>query len=64
MEPRTQPRNPKGAFVNERTRQLLITLRAALIMALNAIDDCLGMPRTIPCRAERRGLRNAQNVLD
>ncbi len=48
--------------MNERTRQLLITLRAALIMALNAIDDALGMPRTIHCRAERR--KTLTNVLD
>jgi hypothetical protein len=48
--------------VNDRTRQLLITLRAALIMALNALDDVLGLPRTIPCRAERR--RALTNVLD
>lgn len=40
--------------MNERTRQMLITLRAALIMALNSIDDALGLPRTVPCRSERR----------
>lgn len=40
--------------MNDRTRSLLITLRAALIMALNAIDDALGLPRTVPSRAERR----------
>lgn len=50
--------------MTEQTRQLLMTLRAALIMALNAIDDALGKSRTIPCRAERRGLHTSQNVLD
>lgn len=35
-------------------RQLFITLRAALIMALNALDDMLGLPRTVPSRKERR----------
>jgi len=40
--------------MNDRTRNLLITLRAALIMALNAIDDALGLPRTVPDRAARR----------
>lgn len=40
--------------MNDRTRNLLITLRAALIMALNAIDDALGIERTVPCRAARR----------
>jgi len=50
--------------VTERNRQFILTLRAALIMALNAIDDMLGCPRTIPCRAERRGLHSTQNMLD
>lgn len=40
--------------MSDRTRNLLVTLRAALIMALNAIDDALDLPRTVPCRAERR----------
>jgi len=50
--------------MTERNRQFILTLRAALIMALNAIDDMLGRPRTIPCRAERRGLQSTQNMLD
>jgi hypothetical protein len=39
--------------MNERQRSLFITLRAALIMALNALDDLLGLPRTVPSRTER-----------
>lgn len=50
--------------MSERNRQLYMTLRAALIMALNAIDDLLGLPRTVPCRADRRGLHSSQKVLD
>jgi hypothetical protein len=40
--------------MSDQTRNLLITLRAALIMTLNALDDLLGLPRTVPCRAARR----------
>lgn len=40
--------------MNDRTRKLLFTLRAALIMALDAVDDLLGLPRTVPSRSERR----------
>ena len=40
--------------MSERSRKLFMTLRAALIMALNAVDDILELPRTIPCRAKRR----------
>lgn len=40
--------------MSEQNRKLFFTLRAALIMALNAIDDLLGIPRTVPCRTERR----------
>lgn len=44
--------------MTEKHRNLFFTLRAALIMALNAVDDLLGLPRTVPCRSERRiGLR-------
>jgi hypothetical protein len=50
--------------VTERNKQFLITLRAALIMALNVIDDMLNRPRTIPCRAERMGLQRSETVLD
>lgn len=39
--------------MSERDRKLLILLRGALIQALNALDDILGMPRTVPCRKER-----------
>lgn len=48
--------------MDDRTRQLLFTLRAALLMALGAIEDALGLPRTVPTRKERRenriGLRS------
>lgn len=40
--------------MSDQTRKTLMTLRAALIMALNALDDLLGLPRTIPDRAVRR----------
>lgn len=39
--------------MSERHRQLFFTLRAAMIMALNALDDLLGLPRTVPSRADR-----------
>jgi hypothetical protein len=34
--------------------RLLLLLRAALIQALNATDDALSYPRTIPPRGERK----------
>lgn len=40
--------------MNNETKTLLMTLRRALIMALSAVEDLLGLPRTIPNRAERR----------
>lgn len=43
--------------MDDRTRKLLLTLRAALIMALGAIEDVLGLPRTLPSRTERRAER-------
>lgn len=43
--------------MDDRTRALLLTLRAALLMALGAIEDALGMPRTVPNRRERRAGR-------
>jgi hypothetical protein len=49
--------------VTQQQRQLFILLRAALIQALNVIEDALGMPRTIPCRAERRSLQRAEDML-
>jgi hypothetical protein len=39
--------------VSDRDRRLLLILRGALIQALNALDDLLGIPRTVPCRKER-----------
>lgn len=35
-------------------RSLLLSLRAALIAALNAVEDALGIPRSVACRRERR----------
>lgn len=35
-------------------RRTLEALRCALIMLLNAIDDALGLPRTIAPKDERR----------
>jgi hypothetical protein len=40
--------------MNNETKALLIALRRALIMALGAIEDSLGLPRTVPNRTERR----------
>lgn len=40
--------------MDERTRTVLINVRRALIALLNVLDDALGLPRTIPCREERR----------
>jgi hypothetical protein len=51
--------------MDDRTRQLLLTLRAALLMALGAIEDALNMPRTLPSRKERRADRHiAYPVID
>lgn len=50
--------------MTQQQRQLFVLLRAALIQALNAIEDALGMPRTIPCRADRRHLHGSKSVLD
>jgi len=44
-------------MMDDRTRNLLLTLRAALIMAIGQIEDALGMPRTLPSRSERRQAR-------
>lgn len=46
----------------DRTRQLLMALRAALIMALGAIEDALELPRSLPTRAERRAMRDPSCV--
>lgn len=40
--------------MNNETKTLLMTLRRALIMALSAVEDLLGLPRTVQPRAERR----------
>ena len=45
--------------MDDRTRQLLLTLRAALLMALGAVEDALCMPRTFPRRSERRSARRS-----
>jgi hypothetical protein len=43
---------------------LLLTLRAALLMALGAIEDALGLPRTLPSRKERRAERAGLPIID
>lgn len=53
-----------GELMDDRTRHLLMTLRAALLMALGAVEDCLGLPRTLPSRKERRESRVAYPVID
>jgi hypothetical protein len=35
-------------------RTFLMRLRSILIELLNCLDDSLGLPRTIPSKAERR----------
>ena len=50
--------------MDDRTRQLLLTLRAALLMALGAIEDALGLPRTLPSRKERRESRISYPMID
>jgi hypothetical protein len=36
------------------TRRLFYVLRAALIQALNAVEDMLGLPRSVASREDRR----------
>ena len=43
-------------------RALLIGVRAAIIQLLAAIDDALGLPRTLPTRAERRAGRRREET--
>jgi hypothetical protein len=50
--------------MDDRTRHLLLTLRAALLMALGAIEDALGMARTLPSRRERRESRVSYPTID
>lgn len=50
--------------MDDRTRAMLLTLRAALLMALGAIEDALGLPRTLKSRKERRESRVAYPVID
>ena len=38
-------------------RALLIHVRSIVIQLLNALDDALCMPRTIPSKSERRVLK-------
>jgi hypothetical protein len=40
--------------MDDRTRTLLLALRCALLMALGAVEDALGLPRSVPTRQERR----------
>jgi hypothetical protein len=50
--------------MDDRTRHMLLTLRAALLMALGAIEDALGLPRTLPSRKERRAERTGLPIID
>ena len=43
-------------MIDDRTR--------ALLMALSAVEDALGLPRTLPSRAERRAHRVSYPVID
>jgi hypothetical protein len=43
--------------MDDRTRVMLLAVRAALIQVLGAVEDALGLPRTLPSRAERRRTR-------
>lgn len=43
--------------MDDRTRLMLMALRAALIQMLGAIEDSLHMPRSLPTRHERRSAR-------
>jgi hypothetical protein len=43
--------------MDDRTRVMLLAVRAALIHMLGALEDALGLPRTLPSRAERRRTR-------
>ena len=42
-------------------KTFLTQIRYLLIDLLNAIDDALGLPRTIPCRDDRRLLQKIRN---
>lgn len=43
-------------------RQLLMKLRSIVIQLLNALDDTLQLPRTIPDKSTRRQIR--RNMLE
>jgi len=45
--------------MDDRTRAMLLAMRAALIQLLGAIEDALSMPRTLPTREDRRAARSA-----
>lgn len=50
--------------MDDRTRVMLLALRAALIQAIGAIEDALNMPRTLPSRSERRAARVSYPTID
>ncbi len=50
--------------MDDRTRAMLLALRAALLMALGAVEDALGLPRTVPSRKERRAHRVSYPMID
>jgi len=42
-------------------RIFLIQIRNIVINLLNTLDDALGLPRTIPCKDDRRLLQKIRN---
>lgn len=51
----TNPHDQKHAIMelDPRTRELWLTIRRALIMLLGALEDYLGLDRTLPPRRDR-----------
>jgi hypothetical protein len=50
--------------MDDRTRVMLLAVRAALIQVLGAVEDALGLPRTLPSRADRRAARVSYPTID
>lgn len=50
--------------MDDRTRAMLLAMRAALIQLLGAIEDALNMPRTLPSRDDRRAARAVYPRID
>lgn len=51
---------PSAEALSPQLRLLLIAVRGAIMQLLGAIEDALGLPRTLPTRAERRAERAKQ----